>query len=64
MIDYETKEICLRSIFKGFPKCTIIYNGIYSLCSIVLKDSSLLYIASSIYMIEPETIKKYNMKGL
>ena len=65
MIDYETKEICLRSaFFKGFPKCTIIYNGSYSLCSIVLNDSSLLYVTSNTYMIELETLRKYNLKGI
>ena len=65
MIDYKAKEICLRSaLFKGFLKCTIIYNGSYSLCSIVLNDSSLLYVTSSTYMIELETLRKYNLKGI
>lgn len=75
MIDYKAKEICLRSaLFKGFLKCTIVYNGnyslcpivyngSYSLCSIVLNDSSLLYVTSSTYMIELETLGKYNLKG-
>ena len=64
MIDYKAKEICLRSaLFKGFLKCTIIYVGNYSLCPIVLNDSSLLYITSRTYMIELETLRKYNLKG-
>lgn len=64
MIDYKAKEICLRGIlFKGFLKYTIIYDGSYSLCSIVLNDSILLYITSRIYMIELETLRKYNLKG-
>lgn len=65
MIDYKTKEIYLRGrrLFKGFPKCTIIYDGCYSLYSIILNDSSLLHITSSTYMIEIETLRRYNMKG-
>ena len=65
MIDHKTKEICLRGrLFEGSLKCTIIYVGNYSLCPIVLNDSSLLYVTSSTYMIELETLRKYNMKGI
>ena len=77
MIDYETKEICLRGrlfkgTFKGLMKLTIIYNGRYSSCSLyedsfVLDDYSLLHIISgkdSTYMIEIETLRKYNLKGI
>ena len=77
MIDYKTKEICLRGrlfegTFKGLTKLTIIYNGRYGSYSIyedsfVLDDCLLLRIISgkdSTYMIELETLRKYNLKGM
>lgn len=77
MIDYETKEIFLRGrlfrgTFKGLTKLTIIYNGRYGSYSLYgvpfsLEDCLLLHITLSqedSYMIELETLRKYNLKGI